>query len=511
MRKYYNLSKMPKFIALMTCLVLSFVSIKAQKVFVVSETGYVYNVKQGKVQNSSFGTRFPHLSKSRPTIIPNPLKFYIHIDDEFDENEWLITYLISINGKPCYSCNAIAKKTFRKHANINHISDDIIEVTIDPKMIPKWDCVIDFAIEYDPNKKHKKSGREQKCWFVKLSQNEYDEELVKWTPSQVEQSIYEIMANQQTTKQLFASIKPKSKTQIPQNGNVQYVIIQDPTAQVQQQTQSVVQQSQPEKKQIESDVDIDIPYSGLKNENAFAVIIANEDYTKVEPVPFAKRDGQRVSDYFARTLGFDKGHITLIENATLNDMRYELNRLSKISDAYNGEISLFVYYCGHGIPDEKNGQGYLLPIDGYGTDVSTAFSIQELYELLGNLKTKQSILFMDACFSGASKNGGMLVAARGVAIKSQKSKPIGNLITFSACQGDETAYPYEEKGHGLMTYYFLKKLQETKGKVTLGELDEYINENVSKTAIVTNGKSQTPSTSVAPGLADTWKNITISE
>lgn len=266
-----------------------------------------------------------------------------------------------------------------------------------------------------------------------------------------------------------------------------------------------------ESNEIESDVDIDIPFVKPTINNIFALIIANENYNKVAPVPFAVRDGQIINEYLNKTLGIDKGHISLLENATLNDMRYELNRLKKISDTYKGDASFIVYYIGHGIPDEKNGNGYLLPVDGFGNDVSTAYSLDDLYSQLGNLNSKKTILITDACFSGANKSGDMLVAARGVAMRAKSNQASGNLIAFSACQGDETAYSYDEKGHGLLTYYFLKKLQETQGKTTLGELEEYIVDNVGKTAIVINGKSQTPKVSVSPELKDIWRNQTLVE
>ena len=55
----------------------------------------------------------------------------------------------------------------------------------------------------------------------------------------------------------------------------------------------------------------------------------------------------------------------------------------------------------------------------------------------------------------------MLASARGVAIKAKQNHPQGNMVVLSAAQGDETAHPYTEKGHGLFTYYLLKKLKET--------------------------------------------------
>ena len=97
--------------------------------------------------------------------------------------------------------------------------------------------------------------------------------------------------------------------------------------------------------------------------------------------------------------------------------------------------------------------------------------------------------------------------ARGVAIKSRPEIPLGNVFVLSAAQGDETAYPYKEKKHGLFTYFLLKKLQATKGKVSLDELSEFVKTSVTRKSLVENGKSQTPSVYVSLGLQDKWKDI----
>ena len=80
------------------------------------------------------------------------------------------------------------------------------------------------------------------------------------------------------------------------------------------------------------------------------------------------------------------------------------------------------------------------------------------------------------------------------------------MVVFSAATGDETAYPYKEKGHGLFTYYLLKKLQDTKGDVTLGELSEYVNREVRRQSVVINHKSQSPTVVPADGMSD-WSSI----
>lgn len=256
---------------------------------------------------------------------------------------------------------------------------------------------------------------------------------------------------------------------------------------------------------ISSDVDKNIPINSVNNDNTFVVAIANESYNKEARVPFAANDGKIFSEYCHKTLGIPQNNIHLIINATLNDMRHEIGWLKEVIEAYQGEAKILFYYAGHGIPDEQQLDAYLLPVDGYGTDIRTGYALKDLYSALGELPSKSITVFLDACFSGTKREGDMLASARGVAIKVNPSTPIGNMVVFSASQGDETAYPNKEEGHGLFTYYLLKKLQETKGEVSLGDLSDYVIEQVRKQSIVINGKSQTPAITPANGLGTSWR------
>ena len=69
------------------------------------------------------------------------------------------------------------------------------------------------------------------------------------------------------------------------------------------------------------------------------------------------------------------------------------------------------------------------------------------------------------------------------------------------------AHPYRDKGHGLFTYFLLKKLQQTNGNTTLGELDDFISDNVMRKSLINNNRKQTPCVKVAHGMADRWKNL----
>lgn len=258
-----------------------------------------------------------------------------------------------------------------------------------------------------------------------------------------------------------------------------------------------------------NNIDNNIPETSTRANSTFAVIFANEDYKRVAPVPFAKNDGRVFTEYCKKTLGIPEGNIHYVENATLGDMKYHIDLLKEIAQTFNGNAKIILYYAGHGIPDESQKDSYLLPTDGYGNNATSGYSLRELYTELGNIPSKSTIVFIDACFSGAQRNGKMLETARGVAIKPKTEVPTGNLIVFSAASGDETAYPYNEQHHGLFTYFLLKKIQESKGDITLGELSDYLTTNVKQTSIIDNKKSQTPTVIPSQTLKSNWKNLNL--
>lgn len=258
---------------------------------------------------------------------------------------------------------------------------------------------------------------------------------------------------------------------------------------------------------LTSDVDKDIPVvSNNKSENTFAVVIANESYNKEAGVPFAANDGKIFAEYCKKVLGLPETNVHLAVNATLNDMRHEIGWLNSVLDKFKGKAKGIFYYAGHGIPDEASKNAYLLPIDGYGSDINTGYPLEQLYNELGTVKSQSVTVFLDACFSGAKREGDMLASARGIALKANRGEPVGNMIVFSAAQGDETAYPYKKEGHGLFTYYLLKQLKDTKGEVTLKQLGDYVTEKVSQQSVVINSKAQTPTMIPSKNIANGWQN-----
>lgn len=258
-----------------------------------------------------------------------------------------------------------------------------------------------------------------------------------------------------------------------------------------------------------SDVDVNIPVTSYKNDNTFVLIFSIENYMEdgMSKVDYALNDGEKFKEYCVKTLGIPEQNIHFRSDATKNQILSEIKWAKQISEVYGDEAKLLIYYSGHGMPDEKTHNAYILPSDAIVNDSGSGYSLSQLYDELGNLAFNATIVFLDACFSGTKRNGEMLAASRGIAIKPNLEKLKGNVVVISATEGNDTAYPDEENQHGLFTYFLLKKLQETKGNVSIGVLADYLSKQVKRASVVKNLKVQSPTTNYSHESSINLKQI----
>lgn len=253
------------------------------------------------------------------------------------------------------------------------------------------------------------------------------------------------------------------------------------------------------------------PLTDNKCTKTVALIIANEEYESAANVDNATNDGLAFKEYCLKTLGVPAENIKYASNVTYGKMRKAINDALGIATMYNGEGNLIVYYAGHGIPDNKTKDAFLMPVDADGTDTEICISLGGLYEKINSQNLNRCVVFIDACFSGAQRGGDMIVAARGVKLKPNEQKPTGKTIVFTATSGDEAAYSYKGEEHGMFTYFLLSKLQESKGNVKLGELAEYLRNKVSLESRRVNNIPQTPNITVSAALGDSWKSMKLTK
>lgn len=266
-----------------------------------------------------------------------------------------------------------------------------------------------------------------------------------------------------------------------------------------------------------ADIGKNIPEHNINKPYRFALIIGNEDYSSYQTdlsaevnVAYARRDAKLFKEYAQSVLGIPEKNIIFELDADAVTMKRAVNKLKLVIKNTQGKADVFVYYAGHGLPHEQTKAPYLMPVNVSGGDLQFAVSLKELYKSLRKYDSKRITVFLDACFSGGARNQG-LVAARGVKIKPRKNTLDGNIIVFSASSGAQSSLPYEEKQHGLFTYYLLKKIQETKGNLNYGELGNYLKEKVGIQSVLINNKEQNPQINISRALKDSWKNIQLTE
>ncbi len=256
-----------------------------------------------------------------------------------------------------------------------------------------------------------------------------------------------------------------------------------------------------------SDIDLGLPKAKDEASRTFAIIIANENYTRFDSVPFALNDGRSFKRYCEEVLGLPEGNIEYFENATQGAMTDVVDLVGKYSrlKRNEGKAQIIVYYAGHGVP------GYLLPTDANPQNLATCFDLSKFYKDLGTLPVKQVCVFLDACFSGKNRNNKQMTQnVRGIKFTNHEEKPQdGNMIVFSAARSNQTAHSFNKQHHGLFSYYLMKKLQETGGDVTFGELSDYIFENVEADALIYLNSDQHPQTSPSLRQESTWRNLNL--
>lgn len=261
---------------------------------------------------------------------------------------------------------------------------------------------------------------------------------------------------------------------------------------------------------VTSSVDTTITSGNYIRNDYYALIIGNQNYRYVPNVPFAIHDARVFAKYCEVTLGIPSENIHLCEDATKQIISEdEYGWLQSIQN--REEKSLIIYYAGHGVPDTKNSnKAYLLPTDVRGTKPQYGVALDDFYANIGELAFNQATVFLDACFSGINRdNESVNTGMRGVEITAEEATLTdGKVIAFSAAQGNETAQGYQEHGHGLFTYYLLKNIQESDGRVFFGSLADYLKQNVGRTSIsLPLRKSQTPTVNTTENVADSWRDI----
>jgi hypothetical protein len=241
---------------------------------------------------------------------------------------------------------------------------------------------------------------------------------------------------------------------------------------------------QPTLAAVEIDVDVNIPKTRMENPDAIALVIGNRDYQHKD-VP----DAEVMKQYLMKTLGYREGNILFETDAT----KAKFETLLGIAGDHRGLLhdyikpgrsDIFIFYSGHGAPDPNTRKGYFVPVDCDPAKVAlNGYSLDTFYENLAKLEARNITVVIDACFSGGSSPGKLLI---------HNASPVGivvnnpaiareDTVVLASSKGNQISSWYEEKGHSLFTYFFLKALggsadKNKDDKLTFAEIYDFVSD-----------------------------------
>lgn len=239
-----------------------------------------------------------------------------------------------------------------------------------------------------------------------------------------------------------------------------------------------------------SSVDRPLARSG-KRRRGWALIVGVSTYRGGLPrVTTAENDARAFQVYADKVMGIPEANTKLLLNewATRSDLSAALREW--LPRNVGPKDTVVFYFSGHGAPDLQNGQGYLVPFDGRPSYLSsTAYSMADVSRDLSRLRAKNTLAFVDACFSGVGDRSVIAAGARpivrGIPLREQVGSSLeGRRLTLAAAaESSQVALSTQDGNHGLFTYHLLGGLRgaadrNRDGRITVGELMEHVGPRV---------------------------------
>jgi len=239
-------------------------------------------------------------------------------------------------------------------------------------------------------------------------------------------------------------------------------------------------------------------YSQYQNCDRWAVIVGVSKYQYPNlTLRYADRDAEELYKLLLTSNGggFQPDHICKLTNeqATTGNVNRALRSFLKKPAR---EDLVLIYFACHGSPDpDRPGNVYLLTYDSDPDDIAgTALPMEDIDRALkGILHSEKVIILADTCHSAAIGGG---IGERGSVVDDSKlmnrflqdiSRSKGGVALLTSAEANEVSFEDAKwgGGHGVFTHYLLEGMRgaadlDGNGLVTIGELFEYVRDNVQK-------------------------------
>ncbi len=250
-------------------------------------------------------------------------------------------------------------------------------------------------------------------------------------------------------------------------------------------------------------VDVDQPppktFGGEKKKAVgIAVGIGSFRSTDVPGVKYAAHDAEVMAQYFRVASGVPAKRMRLlVDDQALKDDLVEVFEEWLPQEAEVGGTVL-IFFSGRAVVDPNNGAVMLIPHEGAPGQPLRNYSLRRLHTALAKLPIQQAVLLLDVTLivppghDGASGGSPMVDPIWGTSDITD-----GKVVQMIGVSKTQLTHQYEQGKHGLFTYFLLKGLggaadKDKNGIVVAGELFEYAQQQVTKTALADFGHEQEP-------------------
>ncbi len=233
--------------------------------------------------------------------------------------------------------------------------------------------------------------------------------------------------------------------------------------------------------------------------DAVAIIIGIQNYKRVPKADYADNDAKEFYEYAIRGLGIKPENIKLLVDEDADEVNIVKAFENWLPLQVNkNKTDVYVFYSGHGLPSSDGKSLYFLP---HGVDKEllsrTAVGQTEVVSALVASKPKSVTMFIDACYSGQTRGGETLLAsAKPIALKTDTNVFPSNFTVITASANDQISSSSPELKHGIFSFYLMKGMEgdadgNKDGKITAGEMQEYLSDKVSRQAMSMSRKQET--------------------
>ena len=214
------------------------------------------------------------------------------------------------------------------------------------------------------------------------------------------------------------------------------------------------------------------------NSKYWLFAISIEDYEETDDIAFSNRSAEAFVKTAQLRLGISKRRTIAIFDDKATSGRIKDKLEAGLERVQKGD-TIFFYYSGHGIPDVKTKEPYILPKDMTPARITrnSFFKLENIYSKLSSSNAGKVIAFVDSCFSGSTDNKSLFEGVAAARLKPKKVKvDKTKMVVISAGTDSQFSNQYEGKRHRLFSYYVIKALNNN--KTDISSLYKYVRDNV---------------------------------